>query len=188
MECRYEVGSRAQGRLCAGARRPARADMTTWWWPVRWPTVLDHQAWITWRGHHPAARRPAGGGGRVLGLWAALVDQRSALTEEFMLEGIDISHWETVNDWPAVKAAGIRFVYLKATQAEKSVDRCFHKYRLACQTAGLPWGAYHFYDYRYPASPQVAHFITTVGWTAGRTAWHAATGGRPGAVHGLAGW
>lgn len=82
-----------------------------------------------------------------------------------MLEGIDISHWETVNDWPAVKESGIRFVYLKATQAEKSVDRCFHKYRLACQTADLPWGAYHFYDYRYPASAQVAHFITTLGWT-----------------------
>ena len=82
-----------------------------------------------------------------------------------MLEGIDISHWETVTDWPAIKKSGVRFVYLKATQGEKSLDRCFHKYRLACQTAGLPWGAYHFYDYRYPAGTQAAHFITTVGWT-----------------------
>ena len=41
-----------------------------------------------------------------------------------MLEGIDISHWETVTDWPAVKQSGIHFVYLKATQGEKSVDRC----------------------------------------------------------------
>ena len=82
-----------------------------------------------------------------------------------MLEGIDISHWETVTDWPAVKGSGIRFVYLKATQGEKSVDRCFHKYRLACQTAGLVWGAYLFYDYRYPAAGQARHFITTVGQT-----------------------
>jgi lysozyme len=80
-----------------------------------------------------------------------------------MLEGIDISHWETVTDWPAVKGSGIRFVYLKATQGEKSVDRCFHKYRLACQTAGLAWGAYHFYDYRFNSAGQAEHFITTVG-------------------------
>jgi lysozyme len=83
-----------------------------------------------------------------------------------MLEGIDISHWETVTDWPAVKKSGIRFVYLKATQGERSLDRCFHKYRLACQTAGLAWGAYHFYDYRYPAAPQAQHFIATVGRSA----------------------
>jgi lysozyme len=80
-----------------------------------------------------------------------------------MLEGIDISHWETVHDWPAVKRSGVRFVYLKATQGDKSVDRCFHKYRLACQTAGLPWGAYHFYDYRLNAGVQAGHFIATVG-------------------------
>ncbi len=86
-----------------------------------------------------------------------------------MLEGIDISHWETVTDWPAVKGGGIRFVYLKATQGEKSVDRCFHKYRLACQTAGLAWGAYHFYDYRCPAVTQAEHFITTVGRTPSET-------------------
>jgi lysozyme len=80
-----------------------------------------------------------------------------------MLEGIDISHWETANDWNAVKASGVRFVYLKATQGEKSVDRCFHKYRLACQTVGLPWGAYHFYDFRLYADSQAKHFINTVG-------------------------
>jgi lysozyme len=82
-----------------------------------------------------------------------------------MLEGIDISHWETVTDWPAVKKAGIRFVYLKATQGDRMVDRCFHKYRLACQTVGLTWGAYHFYDYRLPAGSQAAHFIETIGRT-----------------------
>jgi lysozyme len=80
-----------------------------------------------------------------------------------MIEGIDLSHWETVTDWPAVKAGGVHFVYLKATQGDKSTDRCFHKYRLACQTVGLAWGAYHFYDYRYPAAIQAAHFIATVG-------------------------
>jgi lysozyme len=83
--------------------------------------------------------------------------------EDFMLEGIDISHWETVHDWQAVKMSGTHFVYLKATQAERSVDRCFHKYRLACQTAGLAWGAYHFYDFRLAAGSQADHFITTVG-------------------------
>jgi lysozyme len=69
----------------------------------------------------------------------------------------------------AVKKSGVRFVYLKATQAEKSLDRCFHKYRLACQTAGLPWGAYHFYDYRCPVGTQAAHFIATVGKTPAET-------------------
>ncbi|MGA9397169.1 MAG: glycoside hydrolase family 25 protein [Anaerolineaceae bacterium] len=86
-----------------------------------------------------------------------------------MLEGIDISHWETVHDWPAVKKSGVRFVYLKATQGERSVDRCFHKYRLACQTLGLAWGAYHFYDYRLHAGSQAGHFIATLGQTQAET-------------------
>ena len=105
------------------------------------------------------------------------------------VEGIDISHWETVNDWPAVKKAGIRFVYLKATQGESmligvSTNTAWHARRSDC-----------------PGAPIISMTTATLHASAGcafhRHRWldarlrlkrHAAAGRRPGAIHHLAGW
>ena len=45
-------------------------------------------------------------------------------TEEInaMIPGIDVSHYQGEIDWQKVKAAGIRFAYLKATQGASFID------------------------------------------------------------------
>jgi lysozyme len=76
---------------------------------------------------------------------------------------IDLSHWETVKDWNKVKASGVDGVYLKASEDIYFVDSNFKTYRDACEGVGLPWGAYHFYDWRYPCSAQLNHFYKQLG-------------------------
>jgi len=57
---------------------------------------------------------------------------------------IDLSHFNQVNDFAKVKAAGIRAVIHKATQGHAVVDATYAARRTQAQTAGLLWGAYHF--------------------------------------------
>ncbi len=63
---------------------------------------------------------------------------------------IDISHYQTVNDWCHVKRA-TDMVALKATQGHALssdsylfTDSAFHEYAKACIREGIPFGAYHF--------------------------------------------
>ncbi|MVB11836.1 Glycosyl hydrolases family 25 [Caprobacter fermentans] len=60
------------------------------------------------------------------------------------LKGIDISHWQGNPDFQRVKAAGIHYVIIKATEGVDYVDPCFHANSKAALAAGLPIGAYHF--------------------------------------------
>ena len=57
---------------------------------------------------------------------------------------IDLSHWETVTDWGAVKKSGIAGVIYKATEGHTYIDTTYHDARAAAEATGLLWGAYHF--------------------------------------------
>lgn len=59
-------------------------------------------------------------------------------------QGIDVSHYQGVIDWPAVAAAGISFVFIKATQ--NHMDPKFLANVKGAKTAGLLVGAYHYVD------------------------------------------
>ncbi|GIO34333.1 MULTISPECIES: glycoside hydrolase family 25 protein [Paenibacillus] len=59
-------------------------------------------------------------------------------------QGIDVSHWQGVIDWQAVAAAGISFVFVKATQ--NSMDNKFLANVRGAKAAGLLIGAYHYVD------------------------------------------
>lgn len=61
-----------------------------------------------------------------------------------MFMGIDLSHWQGTPDFARVKAAGIRYVMVKATEGTGYVDPCFKVNLSAAIAAGLPAGAYHF--------------------------------------------
>lgn len=63
-----------------------------------------------------------------------------------MIPGIDVSHYQGLIDWQRVKAAGIQFAYLKATQGASFVDpRVFANYTGA-KAAGIPIGLYHVFN------------------------------------------
>jgi len=57
---------------------------------------------------------------------------------------IDLSHHNTVTDWDAIAAAGIRGVIHKATEDVGFKDSQYAGRRQAALNAGLLWGAYHF--------------------------------------------
>jgi lysozyme len=57
---------------------------------------------------------------------------------------LDISHWNTVSDWAAVKNAGVIGIIHKATEGTSYKDPNYDGARKAAQSVGLMWGAYHF--------------------------------------------
>lgn len=64
------------------------------------------------------------------------------------IEGIDVSAWQHPDgaaiDWQAVRAAGKRFVWIKATQGTTYTNPYFAEDAIEAAHAGLLVGAYHF--------------------------------------------
>lgn len=61
-----------------------------------------------------------------------------------MLPGIDVSaHRGTVN-WPLVKAAGVKFVYSRATNG-RTPDPTHDPNQRGCAAVGIPFGSFHYY-------------------------------------------
>jgi GH25 family lysozyme M1 (1,4-beta-N-acetylmuramidase) len=79
-------------------------------------------------------------------------------------EGIDVSHWQNVIDWPMVRAAGKRFAYIKASESTDFVDWMYATNKAQAKAAGLYVGAYHFAGPDATPGDAVAeadHFVAT---------------------------
>jgi GH25 family lysozyme M1 (1,4-beta-N-acetylmuramidase) len=74
---------------------------------------------------------------------------------------IDISVYNEITDWNAVKAAGIVGVIHKATEGGGFVDRTYALRKQKALDAGLLWGAYHFGNDCEPVDRQVQNFLST---------------------------
>jgi lysozyme len=61
-----------------------------------------------------------------------------------MIEGIDVSNHQSRVDWELVKAHGIEFAYIKATEGVGYVDPKFGAFSAGAAAAGIPHGFYHF--------------------------------------------
>ncbi|KAJ6487716.1 glycoside hydrolase family 25 protein [Mycena sanguinolenta] len=59
-------------------------------------------------------------------------------------QGIDVSHFQGTVNWASVKAAGVSFVYIKATEGTTFEDPNFSANYESATTAGLIRGGYHF--------------------------------------------
>lgn len=60
------------------------------------------------------------------------------------LDGIDVSHWEGRIDFRKVREAGIRIVYIKATQGRDIVDSDFERNYREAERENLRIGFYHY--------------------------------------------
>lgn len=78
------------------------------------------------------------------------------------LPGIDVSNHQGVIDWQAVKNAGIRFAFMKATECLFYHDAYFEANWNACQKVGIVRGAYHFAQPQNDAVEQAAVFCESV--------------------------
>ena len=79
-----------------------------------------------------------------------------------LITGIDVSHHNGDIDYAAVKKAGHRFVFIKATQDNAFIDPMFPTNLARARAAGLAAGAYHFFDYTLDGREQADHFMDRV--------------------------
>ncbi len=82
--------------------------------------------------------------------------------EDHAIQGIDVSKYQGTVDWAAVRAAGVSFAYIKATEGGDRVDDRFAENWAAAKAAGVPRGAYHFYYFCRTGAGQAAWFIRNV--------------------------
>lgn len=78
------------------------------------------------------------------------------------IHGIDVSKWNGDVDWAKVRASGVSFVFIKATEGKDRVDTRFNDYWQGARAAGLAYAPYHFYYFCSTADEQADWFIANV--------------------------
>ena len=96
----------------------------------------------------------------------AALPPKSAFTgpfpHDFAIHGIDVSKYQGDIDWAQVKASGVKFAYIKATEGGDHIDAKFQQNWNGAKAVGLPRGAYHFVYWCRPWHEEMRHFIQTV--------------------------
>ena len=81
----------------------------------------------------------------------------------YTTHGIDLSAHNGDVDFNQVKASGVEFALLKASEGGDFRDKNFAKNYKAAKAAGLAIGTYHFFRFNVDGSTQAQNFIATVG-------------------------
>jgi lysozyme len=81
--------------------------------------------------------------------------------------GVDVSHHQGAIDWGTLKAGGVAFAYIKATEGSRTRDREFQGNWRGATAAGMPRGAYHYLSWCQSGRDQAQNFIRTVPRDAG---------------------
>lgn len=81
---------------------------------------------------------------------------------DYPIHGIDVSKYQGDIDWNAVKASGVKFVWIKATEGGDHADEKFAVNWAGAKLAGIPHGAYHFVYWCRPPNEEVAWFEQNV--------------------------
>ena len=86
------------------------------------------------------------------------------MTRSRRIQGIDISHWEGDIDFRRVKQAGIRFVYIKASEGASYIDPDFERNYTEARKQRLKIGFYHYVTARTvdEARVQARHFAEVI--------------------------
>jgi len=78
---------------------------------------------------------------------------------EDRVRGIDVSHWNTEPDWVALRASGIEFVILKATEGNWYTDTVALGWYQRAIDAGLVVFFYHFFRGNRSGDEQALYFL-----------------------------
>jgi lysozyme len=85
----------------------------------------------------------------------------------YPVRGVDLSHHQGRVDWDALKAAGVDFAFIKATEGGDFVDPRFAENWRQAGRVGIRRGAYHFFTLCCPARHQARNFMAMVPLTPG---------------------
>ncbi|MDT2022720.1 GH25 family lysozyme [Methylocella sp. CPCC 101449] len=80
----------------------------------------------------------------------------------FSIHGIDVSKYQGDIDWQAVRASGVKFAWIKATEGADHADSKFQQNWAGAKAAGVPRGAYHFVYWCRPHHEEIGWFKNTV--------------------------
>ncbi len=80
----------------------------------------------------------------------------------FEIHGIDVSHFQGKVDWSQVKAQGVSFAFIKATEGLNHCDTTFYSNWKALKQAELKRGAYHYYLPDIDPALQAQNFMMNV--------------------------
>lgn len=76
--------------------------------------------------------------------------------------GVDVSVYQTAQNWTARKAEGVVFAFAKASEGEHTHDTRFAQHITAVIDAGLVPGAYHFGWPNQSATTEAANYVAAV--------------------------
>jgi lysozyme len=102
------------------------------------------------------------GGGGGAGIGVLDFDEGLPRPRDYPIHGIDVSKYQGEIDWNAVKASGVKFVWIKATEGGDHADEKFTANWAGAKMAGIPRGAYHFVYWCRPPDEEVAWFEQNV--------------------------
>lgn len=109
----------------------------------------------------PAVRGPVA---HVAALAVAFsVAPRSAAAGTIRTPGMDVSSYQGTINWTSVKAAGIKFAFVRASTGTVTTDSTFATNMSAAKQAGILTGAYHFsYPQNSGHTPaaEASHFLS----------------------------
>ncbi|TKG97843.1 LysM peptidoglycan-binding domain-containing protein [Peribacillus simplex] len=81
------------------------------------------------------------------------------------IKGIDVSHWQGAIDWEKVAQAGVKFVFIKATEGTSYSKLSYFKENAPqALAAGLKVGAYHYAKFATvaEAKTEAAYFLDSI--------------------------
>jgi len=105
-------------------------------------------------------RRILGIGIIVLCAWSC--KEETVRRSDYEVQGIDVSHYQSIVNWDTVAAQDIDFAFVKATEGFSLRDSMFCLNWSEMQRVGLKRGAYHFFHPSIPAEIQARNFMQTV--------------------------
>lgn len=81
---------------------------------------------------------------------------------DYPVWGVDVSHYQGEIDWEALRAQGVRFAFIKATEGSSHVDERFAQNAAGALAAGVPAGAYHFFSFESPGKTQAENLLSAL--------------------------
>src|SRR5215469_10089520 len=85
----------------------------------------------------------------------------------YLVQGIDVSHYQGTINWRGVASDNVAFAYVKATEGISGRDAQFARNWRGARRAGLRVGAYHYFIFCRSARAQARNFLAVAPRSAG---------------------
>jgi lysozyme len=89
-------------------------------------------------------------------------EQATPRRHDYLVDGIDVSHYQSRVNWQQVAEQHIDFAFVKATEGATHLDSLFCRNWLEMKEAGIKRGAYHFFRPTVSPLEQADNFTRSV--------------------------